>query len=338
MTYQTIWFALISLLLVGYVLLDGFDLGVGILHLFARDEKERDVHVRAIGPVWDGNEVWLLTGGGALFAAFPPVYAAAASSFYLALVLLLLALIARATALEFRAKIDSPAWRRAWDLAFGLGSLAAAFLLGTAFGNVLRGVPLDRAGNPTGGFLGLLNPYALLVGAAGAALCTLHGAAYLRLKSSGDLNRRLEGVINKTWTIWLGLLAAAAVFSAVSAPRALDGFRSPVGWVLALFAAAGGLYVRVRNRADREFAVFCASAVMIAAILALISFSLFPVLLSSSIDPAYSLTAFNSSSSELTLRTMFYLALVGVPLVLGYTIWVYCAFAVKVEEDGTGHY
>src|SRR5512143_2384366 len=182
MDLNTIWFLLIAVLLAGYAVLDGFDLGVGALSLFARGREERDLHAAAIGPVWDGNEVWLLTGGGALFAAFPMVYATVFSGFYLALMLLLLALIARAVSLEFRNLQEGAGWRRAWDVAFGVGSLLPSILLGVAVGNVLRGVPVTAEGEWAGSFLGLLNPYAILVGLVSLAFFTLHGALYLRVK------------------------------------------------------------------------------------------------------------------------------------------------------------
>jgi cytochrome d ubiquinol oxidase subunit II len=164
MDLNSIWFWLIAVLIIGYAILDGFDFGVGVLSLFGRDEKERRIHFNAIGPVWDGNEVWLITGGGALFAAFPIVYATVFSGFYLALMLLLTALIFRAVSFEFRNKVESPGWRRAWDFAFGFGSLLPAVLFGIAVGNILRGVPIDASGNFLGTFLGLLNPYSIGVG------------------------------------------------------------------------------------------------------------------------------------------------------------------------------
>src|SRR5512147_1077494 len=174
MDLNTVWFLLIGVLLTGYAILDGFDLGVGVLHLFARDEEERRLHINAIGPVWDGNEVWLLTGGGALFAAFPVVYATVFSGFYLALMLLLVALILRAVSMEFRSKVDSPGWKKVWDWAFGIGSLLPAILFGVAFGNVLRGIPINEQGLFTGSFLELLNPYAILIGLLSLALFTMH--------------------------------------------------------------------------------------------------------------------------------------------------------------------
>ena len=192
MDLNTIWFWLIGVLIIGYAILDGFDFGVGILSLFSRFENERRIHFNAIGPVWDGNEVWLLTGGGALFAAFPAVYAMVFSGFYIALMLLLAALIFRAVSFEFRNKVDSPAWRRLWDWAFGLGSLLPALLFGVVIGNILHGVPIDTNGNYLGTFIGLLNPYSLGVGFLSLVLFTMHGAIYLATKSDGILRDRCQ--------------------------------------------------------------------------------------------------------------------------------------------------
>jgi cytochrome bd ubiquinol oxidase subunit II len=194
---NTVWFVLVGALFTGYVILDGFDLGVGVLHLFAaRRDEERRVFLNAIGPVWDGNEVWLVTGGGALFAAFPAVYATVFSGFYLAFMALLCALIFRAVAIEFRSKHPSPRWRALWDASFALGSFGSALLIGIAMGNIVRGVPIDARGEFAGTFPGLLQPYALLMGVTTVALFAMHGAIYLVLKTEGELQARIRGWVN----------------------------------------------------------------------------------------------------------------------------------------------
>jgi len=192
MDLNTVWYLLLGLLLAIYSVMDGFDMGVGTLSLLARNDRERRIYLNAIGPVWDGNEVWLLTAGGAMFAAFPQVYATVFSGFYLALMLLLLALIFRAVSFEFYSKLDSPAWRKAWGLAFALGSLLPAVLMGVALGNILRGIPVDRAAEFRGTFLGLLNPYSILVGVGALVMFVMHGAAYMVLKTDGDLQNRMK--------------------------------------------------------------------------------------------------------------------------------------------------
>lgn len=244
---QSIWFGLIALLFAGYAVLDGFDLGVGIWHPFTRGERERRTLLNAIAPFWDGNEVWLLTAGGALFAAFPPVYAGVFSGFYLALMLLLLALILRAVSIEFRAHESTPAACKRWDAAFTLGSLVAVLLLGVALGNILRGIPLDAEGNYTGTFFGLLNPFALLVGVLNLALVATHGALYLVMKTDGPLAERARGWAKAAWSACLPLAAATVIIAAMQPHLRANYTAAPVLWalpalaLLALILATSGM-------------------------------------------------------------------------------------------------
>ena len=223
MDLQAIWFLLVGVLIIGYAILDGFDLGVGVLHLFLKNEQERRLSLNAIGPVWDGNEVWLLTGGGALFAAFPVVYATVFSGFYLALMLLLVALIFRAVSMEFRGKVDSPAWKKVWDWAFGIGSLLPAVLFGVAFGNILRGLPINEQGAFTGSFFGLLNPYAILIGVLSLCVFIMHGAIYLALKTEGELQERMISVASSFWVATVGLYTLATLVSFFVSPFLFEG-------------------------------------------------------------------------------------------------------------------
>jgi cytochrome bd ubiquinol oxidase subunit II len=327
MDLNVIWFLLVGVLLGGYAILDGFDLGVGVLHLFTRGDRERRILLNAIGPVWDGNEVWLLTGGGALFAAFPIVYATVFSGFYLALVLLLVALIFRAVALEFRSKVESPAWRSAWDTAFGIGSLLPAILLGVAFGNILRGIPLDAQGNFTGTFLGLLNPYAVLLGVLSLAVFVMHGAIYLAMKTQADLHARVVRWITPSWITVTILYVVATLATMFAAPFLFDGMlRNPITWMLFVLLLAGLIIIPVAAKSRRFGRAFLGSALSIAGMFGLCAVSLFPRLVPSSSDPAYSLTIYNASSSQTTLWTMLVIALIGMPFVIGYTIFIYRAF------------
>ncbi|MGE5611963.1 MAG: cytochrome d ubiquinol oxidase subunit II [Bacillota bacterium] len=328
---QSIWFLLVFVLLIGYAILDGFDLGVGILHPFARSEHERRVSLNAIGPVWDGNEVWLLTAGGALFAAFPPVYATVFSGFYIALMLLLVALIARAVAMEFRSKIESPAWKRFWDFAFFLGSALPALLLGVAFGNILRGVPIDATGQFTGSFLELLNPYALLVGALSLTTFAMHGALYLAGKSDGDLRHRLMGLVPKLWFLFAILYVATSLATIWVSPFLMNRFlATPWMWPLLLIAIVAGLSVVVFARSARLASAFAASSLAIGSMLGLAGASLYPRWVPSLTNLNYSLTIANSSSTQHTLLVMLIIALIGVPMVLAYTAFVYRIFKGKV--------
>lgn len=338
MDLNTIWFLLVAVLIAGYAVLDGFDLGVGVLHLFARDERERRLHMSAIAPVWDGNEVWLLTGGGALFAAFPAVYATVFSGFYLAIMLLLFALILRAVSLEFHHQLAHPGWRRLWDLAFGIGSLLPALLFGVAVGNVLRGVPIDAGGHFAGTFLGLLNPYALLTGLLSLTAFVMHGAAYLRGKVDGELAARLGRVTTRAWAVFVVLFAAATAASFAVSPSLWTAARERVlTWALAVVFVAAAVAFAVWTRRDRRTGAFVASAALIVAMIGLAGVSLYPTLV-----PAYgalerSLTIYNSASSPTTQGVMLVIALVGMPLVIAYTFVIYRIFRGKLPPDASGY-
>ena len=329
---QTIWFLLFGVLIVGYAILDGFDLGIGALSLVSRDERERGQHMDVIAPVWDGNEVWLLTGGGALFAAFPIVYATVFSGFYIAFMLLLVALILRAVSFEFRPRIDARGWRRGWDLVFGLGSLVPALLYGVAVGNVMRGLPIDSAGAFTGTFLGLLNPYALLLGGLSLVMFLTHGALYLAMKAQGDLAVRMTRWAPRLWIGWISLWVLATFATLFVSPFLFEGLlKNPLFWVLLIGALGALLYVPIASGTGKPGAAFLASSVAIAAQTALVGLSLYPRLVPSLTDLGYSLTIRNASSTQRTLATMFVIALIGIPIVLVYTAFIYRVFKGKVR-------
>ena len=336
MDLNTTWFLLIWVLFAGYAILDGFDLGVGVLHLFARDERQRRIHLNAIAPVWDGNEVWLIAGGGALFAAFPPVYATVFSGFYLALMLVLFALIFRAVSIEFRGQVDSTGWRRLWDWSFGLGSLIAAVIFGVAVGNVLRGLPIEADGSLNVPFLALLNPYAILIGLLGLVMFVMHGAAYLAVKTEGDLQRRVAGWTSGAWMAFVVVYLVATIATLFVSPFLFEGvLGNPLFWIIFLLLLASVVYIPIANRAGKFFRAFLASSATIAAVIGLTAVSLFPRMVPSSLDPANSLTIYDSSTPR-TLTVMLIIALIGMPLVIAYTAWVYRVFAGKVilEEEG----
>jgi cytochrome d ubiquinol oxidase subunit II len=331
MDLNALWFALIGVLLVGYAILDGFDLGVGILHLFARDEQQRRLYLNAIGPIWDGNEVWLLTGGGALFAAFPVVYATVFSGFYLAFMLLLVALIFRAVAMEFRGKIEASGWKRAWDWAFGIGSLLPAFLFGVAYGNILEGVPIERGAVYTGGFLELLRPFPVLVGILGLTVFTLHGAIYLTMKTEGSLRQKLVRWASRLWLAMIALYIVATNATFFAAPFLLERLGGNFFfWLLLLVFLAASATIPSFLTGARYGRAFLASSAVIASMMGISAVGLFPRLVPSSIDLSYSLTAYNASSSPATLTAMLIIAAIGMPLVLGYTILIYRVFKGKV--------
>ncbi len=336
-TLQVIWFVLVAVLLTGYAVLDGFDLGVGAWHLLARGDDERRTLMSSIGPVWDGNEVWLITGGGALFAAFPPVYATVFSGMYLALMLVLVGLIFRAVSLEFRSKLLSPAWRSAWDVAFSLGSILPALLFGVALGNVVQGMELTPGGDHAGSFFSLLDPLSLATGLAGLAMLATHGALYLVLKTEGDLNERARRWASGAWVAFAALFAGVTAWSLVAHPRLLDNFlAAPALFSLPALMAASMAAVPLAHRAKKPLAAFLASAATIVLVMSITAASIFPALVPATV-PDLSLTAFNASSSRLTLTVMLVLAGIGMPLVIGYTAFVYRTFRGKTRVTPDGY-
>jgi cytochrome d ubiquinol oxidase subunit II len=334
----TIWFLLIGVLVVGYVVLDGFDLGAGMLHLFvARTDHERRTVLASIGPVWDGNEVWLLTAGGALFAAFPIVYATVFSGFYLALIVLLLALIVRAVSLEFRSKEPGSSWRAGWDAAFAVASFLPALLLGVAIGNIVRGIPIELSGDYMGGLIGLLNPYALLVGLLSVATLAAHGGAWLTLKTNGAVHVRARTAAMRAWFAAVALWALAGAMTYVEAGAASTHLPVVGEWIalgipLAFVAATVAFRVFLA-RPGRELSAFVASSVSLAALVGLVGQAIHPNLVPALDDPGRSLTIEAAASSELTLSVMLAVALIGMPIVVAYTAFVYWQFRGKTVVD-----
>ncbi|HAT09382.1 MAG TPA: cytochrome d ubiquinol oxidase subunit II [Planctomycetes bacterium] len=309
-----------------------------MLHLFIKGDTERRLAMNAIGPVWDGNEVWLVTGGGALFAAFPEVYASAFSGFYTALMLLLVTLIFRAVAIEFRSKRPSPRWRQGWDIAFAVGSLGAAVLMGVAFGNVAAGLTMDASHNITGGLLGLLNPYALLVGVTTVVLFAMHGAIYLVLKTEGELQARIRGWVRPLIVAFVILYALTTMATLLWQPHLAERMRAQPIWflvpVLTMLAVAN---VPREIFHGREFQAFLSSSAAIGLLVTLIGVGLYPNLLLATNDPAHSLTIVNGASSQKTLGIMLVIAIIGMPIVLAYTGVVYWVFRGKVKLEKTSY-
>lgn len=333
-----IWFLLLGVLLVGYSVLDGFDLGVGILHPIARTDTDRRLILNSIGPLWDGNEVWLVTFGGALFAAFPNAYASLFSGFYVALMLLLFALIFRAVSIEFRSKTSHPGWRRLWDFGFFGASLLAALLLGVAGGNVMLGVPIDGQMVIRQPLLQQLSAYPLLVGALTVSLFTMHGAIFLYLKTEAELQQRTLRWIWRAFGTFLIVYILTTMYTLVQVPRAVANFRQyPWLWIvpiLNVFAIANIPRALFKQQPAYAFVSSCAT---IAALATLFATAIFPNLLPSSLDPANSLTIYNARSSERTLGIMLAVAMIGLPFVLTYTVVIYWVFHGKVKLDRTSY-
>jgi cytochrome bd ubiquinol oxidase subunit II len=331
---NTIWFILIGVLFTGYAMLDGFDLGVGALHLFTKDDQERRIMLNAIGPVWDGNEVWLVTGGGALFAAFPNVYATVFSGFYLAFVLLLVALIFRAVAIEFRSKQPMRWWRQMWDIGFSLGSIGSSLLIGVAMGNIAWGIPLDARGEFAGTFSSLLGPYPLLLGVTTVALFMMHGALYALMKTEGPLHDRLRGWINNCIIFFIMCYAITTMATLLYVPHMAARVRAEP-WlfsiVLVKMLAIANIPREVHH--GRDARAFLSSCVVMIALMGLFGLEMYPNLVLSNPDVANSLTIHNAASSAKTLGIMLTVALLGVPLALAYTVSIYWIFRGKVKLD-----
>jgi cytochrome d ubiquinol oxidase subunit II len=335
MDLNLVWFGLLGVLLAGYAVLDGFDLGVGILHPLAQDDVERRYFVNAIGPLWDGNEVWLVTFGGALFAMFPEAYATVFSGFYLAFMLLLFALILRAVSLEFRSKVEAAGWRSFWDAGFFLSSLTATLLFGVAVGNAILGIPLDARGVHAGGFLDLLRPYPILVGLLAVALFAQHGAIFLYLKTEGAVQERLGRWMWHTWGAFLVLYLMTTITTLMAVPTAIRNFEA-YPWaaaivlvnILAIANVPRALFRRSYGQA------FLSSTLTIACMVALFGLAIFPNLVVASNDPARSWTIYNAASSAKTLKIGLWIALGGMPFVLTYTGIIYWTFRGKVVLSG----
>jgi cytochrome d ubiquinol oxidase subunit II len=324
MELTTVWFILIAVLWTGYFFLEGFDFGVGILtKVLARDEVERRVLINTIGPVWDGNEVWLITAGGAMFAAFPEWYATLFSGFYLPLLAILVALILRGVAFEYRAKRDDARWKRNWEHAIFWGSLVPAFLWGVAFANIVRGVKIDAHKEYAGNVLDLLNAHALLGGLVTVVLFTFHGAIFVGLKTVGDIRERANKLAFK-----LGLATAvlASVFLVWTQADSGNG-KSLVALVAAVAALLASLGM---NRVGREGWAFVFSGLTVIAAVAMLFLALFPNVMPSSIDSAFNLTTANAASTPYTLKIMTWVAVIMTPIVLCYQGWTYWVFSKRI--------
>lgn len=337
MDLNILWFVLVAVLFIGYFFLEGFDYGVGMLLPFlGKSDDERRRIINTIGPFWDGNEVWLLTAGGAIFAAFPNWYATMFSGFYLALLLMLVALIVRAVGFEFRSKLDDSRWRSAWDWMIFVGSFLPALLWGVALGNLTQGVKIAESMNYVGSFWDLLNPYALLGGLATVATFVLHGALFLGLKATEEIEARALRVVERAW-----LPAVVLAFLFTLGGYFVTDMHDRLGIIPGIVPLASGaalLAVRwlVRNR--RVGWAFAMTGLNIVLSVITVFMGLYPRVMPSSLNPDWSLTIYNASSSDYTLRVMSIVALVCVPIVLAYQGWTYYTFRQRVGKSSELEY
>lgn len=339
MSLADLWFALFVLIIAGYLILDGFDMGVGMLHLpLARDDTERRTMLNSIGPIWDGNEVWLVLGGGVLFAVFPLAYASLFSGFYMAMMFVLVVLILRAVAIEFRSKEKSTRWRTGWDLAFAASSAGLALLLGVAFGNIMVGVPLDSDGNIIVTLVELLSPFALLFGLTTMAMLTLHGGFYLMMKLDGAILARLRRWLPGLAIAFFVLMTLVIVIMVLDGQQVTRRYTEQIWPVIFPAAALGAFAVAWRMmRASRFFEAFVASSAMIGLLLVSAAIGMYPNLLISTTDAANNLTVSNAAAADNTLTVALIVAVIGMPFVLLYTAGVYYIFRGKTHVEPEGY-
>lgn len=334
MDLQTTWFFLWGLLWAAFFLTDGFDFGIGALYPFlAKNEQQKRVMINSLGPLWDGNEVWLITAGGVTFAAFPQVYAVMFSTLYTPLMLVLFALIFRGVSFEFRHHIDSPGWKKMFDIFIFLGSVLPAILLGVAFGNIFQGIPFDGEGVYHGSLFSLLNPYGLFAGALFMVIFLVHGALWICIKADGDLQARAISWVKKLWIVELVATVLFLVHSFFATNLFDNYFNYPALWLILAVAVVGLLGIRFFVEKGEYYKAWISSAVAIIGTTFYGIAGLFPALFPSSIDAAFTLTAFNASSSPLTLRIMLTVVVIFIPLVIAYQFWAYRLFSNKLPED-----
>lgn len=333
-----IWFFLVGILLTGYAMLDGFDLGVGILHLLTKTDYDRRLMLNSIGPVWDGNEVWLVTGGGALFAAFPDVYATVFSGFYLAFMILLVMLIFRAVAIEFRSKEPMRWWRQLWDISFSLSSFCSALLFGVSVGNIALGIPLDERGEFTGTFLSLLNPYSILVGVTTVALFAMHASIYVVMKTEGPLQEQVKGWIKNTIAAFVICYVTTTMATLLYVPQMTEHVRNQPGFfLLALLNMLAIAAIPREIYHGRNIQAFAFSCLNIAFLMSLFGLGIFPYMVPSNPHFENGLTIYNAASSQRTLGIMLLIALLAIPMVFSYTASIYWIFRGKVKLDSKSY-
>ncbi|HEY9005548.1 MAG TPA: cytochrome d ubiquinol oxidase subunit II [Ohtaekwangia sp.] len=335
--YPTWWFLVIGAVFTGYAILDGFDLGAGALHLFFNKEASRRTALNAIGPVWDGNEVWLVIGGGALFAGFPEVYASLLSAFYIPFMIFLVALIFRAVSIEFRSKEPMLWWRKMWDICYCISSGLLAFLLGFILGNVALGIPLDKDHIYRGDFPGFINPYAIMVGITSLSLFMMHGAIYLVMKTEDRLYAKLTIIVRRTTIFFVISFVITSFYTLLYIPHLVDQIHeNPSMFILPVIMVLAIANITRQITKRKYFFAFLSSAVVISVALIIVSLELYPTILYTP-NPQNSLTIYNSASSQKTLGIMLTVAAIGVPLVAAYTTFVFWTFKGKVKLDETSY-
>ena len=339
MGLEFVCYIILVTLVTGYVVLDGFDLGVGMLHMFSKKDDERRMMLNSIGPVWDGNEVWLVSAGGALFAGFPNAYATIASGFYDAVMIFLAGIIFRAVAIEFRSKQPMAWWRWTWDVLFSLSSFVIALGLGVVLGNLIRGLPLDQNQDFTGNFGTYLNPYALLIGFTSVAFCCMHGSIYVVMKTEGELHDKMREWVNPAIIFFIICYVTATMATLIYEPHMITVVKKyPYLFLLALAAMLAIANIPREIHRGRDGFAFMSSCACIACLMALFAIGVYPNLVRAINDPEnLSVTIYNAASSLKTLKILLTITAIGIPMVIAYTIGVYYVFHGKVKLDSTSY-
>ena len=334
-----IWFGVFVILITAYAILDGFDLGVGIFHLFSKSDKERRLMLNSIGPVWDGNEVWLVTGGGALFAGFPIMYATLCSAFYIPIMVLLGGIIFRAVAIEFRSKRTASWWRWMWDVLFSFASFVIALGLGLVMGNLIEGIPLDENYEYVGTFSDLVTPYALMIGVFAVSIFSMHGLIYALMKTEGQLHDKLRDWINPSIILFICMYVVATATTLIYQEHMADMIRERPWFFLIALVNMGAIAMIPREiTREKDGAAFLFSCFNIICLMTLYGVGTYPNVIRASNGPQeLSLTIWNSASSDKTLGILLLIAVIGVPMVIGYTTVVYTVFRGKVRLDSTSY-
>ena len=338
LSLSTWWFLVVGAVFSGYAILDGFDLGAGALHLFFKKEESRRIALNAIGPVWDGNEVWLVIGGGALFAGFPVVYATVFSAFYELFMVFLVMLIFRAISIEFRSKESMLWWRKMWDIAYCVSSTLIALSLGLVLGNIIQGLPIDKNYEYRGTLLDFFNPYAILIAVTTLALFMMHGAIYLVMKTENRLYAKLTILVKNTTIFFVLMFALTTLVTLLFVPHMVSRYKeTPYMFAVPLIAMLGVANITRSITRRRYRSAFLSSAGVTAILMLLVAVGLYPNIVLSTIDPSMNITVFNGSSSDKSLGIMLGFAIVGVPLVAAYTSFVFWTFRGKVQLDETSY-
>ncbi len=336
--YPTLWYLVVGGVFTGYAILDGFDLGAGAWHLFFKSDQERRIALNAIGPVWDGNEVWLVIGGGALFAGFPDVYASLFSAMYIPFMLFLAFLIFRAVAIEFRSKEEMKWWRNSWDVAYSISSIMLAILLGVVLGNVLKGISLGPDKEFSGHWLEFINPYSILTGITTLALFMMHGAIFLIMKTDGKQFEKMTAYVKQAIAFFIISFSIVTIYSLLYFPHLSDRFKeSPSLFFLPLVAFLSIANIPRLIHKKKYLYSFIFSSISVAFMLIIVAIELYPAIILSTVDPDYSLTVYNASASMKSLGIMLTIAAIGTPLVAFYTGFVFYTFKGKVKMDETSY-